>query len=375
MTPYESPLSRPSTVRVSTVTKTKLSFLNGCGIFLCALCVIGLLFPVQVSATKYAGEFMALGGGARALGMGGAFISIANDASTVFWNPAGISGFKERQALFMHSERFGDMVNYNFASYVMPFNAFSSEEHEGALGFALIHLGVDDIIITSGLEWEELNGITGFQPEEGDRLIYDVNNLPKESHNDFALLSSYALKTSYGRVGGTLKILYTNSIAGYSSYGVGLDFGYLKENILPHLNVGVKLQDATGTYLSWSSGTNEFIAPALKIGTSYAYSSKPLNGTILLAVGSDFYFENRQSASQFWIEQVSADLHIGGEMQFQDRVMIRGGLDAGNPTAGAGIRIGMLGFDYAYLHHARPDGDENSGRFEATHRISAMANF
>lgn len=362
-------------MRVPAVTITKFPFRNPFRVLLCLVCAVGFVLPLQVSATKYAGEFMALGGGARALGMGGAFISIANDASTVFWNPAGISGFKERQALFMHSERFGDMVNYNFASYVMPFNRFSSEEQEGALGFALIHLGVDDIIITSGLDYEELNGIAGFQPEEGDRLIYDLNNLPKESHNDFALLTSYGLKTSFGRVGGTLKIIYTNSIAGYSSYGVGIDLGYLREDILPNLNIGVKLQDATGTYLSWSSGTNEFIAPALKVGTSYAYSSKPLNGTILFAVGSDFYFENRQSASQFWVEQVSADLHLGGEVRFQDRVMIRGGLDSGNPTAGAGIRIGMLGFDYAYLHHAKPDGDENSGRFEATHRISALASF
>jgi hypothetical protein len=66
------------------------------------------------------------------------------------------------------------------------------------------------------------------------------------------------------------------------------------------------------------------------------------------------------------VETVSTDLHVGAELSFQEKVMIRGGLDAENYTAGAGIYFGSLGFDYAYLHH-----DD----FEATHRVSALANF
>ena len=57
---------------------------------------------------------------------------------------------------------------------------------------------------------------------------------------------------------------------------------------------------------------------------------------------------------------------LNGRGGFQERVMVRGGLDADNPTAGAGIRVGFLGFDYAYLHH-----DD----FDATHRVSVLADF
>jgi len=330
------------------------------------LLLLALLPTQSPMATKYAGEFMALGGGARALGMGSAFVSIANDASTVFWNPAGISGFKKRQALFMHSERFGQEINYNFASYVMPFNSFSSPKREGALGFALIHVGIDGFIITNMLKYDENNNVPGFQPEEGDRLRYDLGSLPRESNNDFALFSSFAMKTAYGRVGGSLKLLYTNAVAGYSSFGLGLDLGFLKENILPNLNFGAKLQDATGTYISWSSGTNEFIYPVLKMGTSYTFAPSYLNGSLIVALDSDLFFDNRRYVSQLWIGRMSADIHLGGELRFQDKVMVRGGLDAGNPTAGAGIRFWALGFDYAYLHH---------DAFEATHRVSAFANF
>ncbi|MGZ5515083.1 MAG: outer membrane protein transport protein, partial [Candidatus Aminicenantales bacterium] len=33
--------------------------------------------------------------GSRAQGMGGAFVSVANDFSAVFWNPAGAAGFSK----------------------------------------------------------------------------------------------------------------------------------------------------------------------------------------------------------------------------------------------------------------------------------------
>ncbi|UCG51397.1 MAG: PorV/PorQ family protein [Candidatus Latescibacterota bacterium] len=334
--------------------------------FVLTLAVQLLVCPHATFAKKFAGEFMASGGGARALGMGGAFAAIADDASTLYWNPAGISGFEKRQALFMHSERFGDLVNYNFAAFVSPTTSFVSAEREASFGVALIHLGVPDILITNHLPYEERNGIPGPQLDDGDRLLFDRDELPTEGNNDFALLGSFALNSSYGRFGGTLKLIYTDAVAGYSSTGIGLDLGFLRRNVLPSLDVGVKLQDITGTYISWSTGTNEFIAPSVKLGLAYRISAPSLNAAAIVAADGDFFFEDRQNASQFWVNRFSTDLHLGAELIFQEKVMVRGGFDAGNPTAGAGFRIGILGFDYAYLHH-----DD----FDATHRVSGLVDF
>jgi hypothetical protein len=327
--------------------------------------------PATSQATKYAGEFMSIGGGARPLGMGGAFVAVANDVSTVYYNPAGISGIEKRQLLGMHSERFGDLVNYNFGAYSQPSKLLDSK-WEPAFGLGLIHLGVDDIIITNQLGFDDANG-NGVL-DQGESLTDENGNpfsayesLPRETDNSFALMGSFAVKTGYGRVGGTLKILYSDNVAGNTSTGIGIDLGYLYRGLyFDHFDVGVKLQDATGTYISWSTGTNVFISPVPKVGAAYTLKSDKFNGSLLLAADAAIYFDDPRTSAQYWVDGMGTDLHLGAELEFQEKVMVRGGLDAKNPTAGAGLRLGFLGFDYAYLHH-----DD----FDATHRVSVQAQF
>lgn len=337
--------------------------------------VLLLLVPAPggVWATKYAGAWMEIGGGARPLGMGGAFVAVANDASTVYYNPAGVSGWSKRQALFMHSERFGDLVNYNFGAYVQS-TSLLSDEREAGFGFTVQHLGVDDIPISNHLGFFDANGNGEFEPEDGDYLTLDGQrvdlnsySIPTESDNNFAFLGAFGVNTGFGRLGGTLKIIYTDSVDGNTSTGIGIDVGYLYRDLLARrLDVGVKVQDATGTYLSWSSGTNEYIWPMVKLGAAYTVVSEAMKGSLLLALDSDFYFDDRRWASQYWSGEISADIHAGAEVRFQDKVMVRGGVDSGNWTAGAGLLVKFIGFDYAYLHH-----DD----FDATHRVSVLANF
>lgn len=330
-----------------------------------------LIIASPAGATRLAGEFMALGAGARALGMGAAFAAVADDASAVYWNPAGIAGIEKRQALAMHAEQFGDLVNYNYGSYVQP-TSLLDPARKPAFGLSLIHLGVPDQPITNDLEAVDSDGDGTpdyFIKPDGQRIYPDAYNsaIPRETDNSFAGFGTVAIETSAGKVGGTLKLIYQNAIAGESSFGIGIDLGYLRRDFLtPRLSVGAKLQDATGTYISWSTGTTEFILPMLKVGSAYKIVSMGFNGSLLLAVDADMFFDDRQGASQFWAETFSADLHVGAELNFQDHVMIRGGLDSEHPTAGAGVYFGMFGLDYAYLNH---------DAFEATHRVSILASF
>ena len=53
--------------------------------------MIVLSFSIPAYAQKYAAEFITTGVGARALGMGGAYVAVANVATASFWNPAGLA--------------------------------------------------------------------------------------------------------------------------------------------------------------------------------------------------------------------------------------------------------------------------------------------
>lgn len=61
-------------------------------------------------------DFLNLGVGARALGMAGAYSSIAEGASAVYWNPAGLVQISKLSASFMRADYVAD-INYQYAAY------------------------------------------------------------------------------------------------------------------------------------------------------------------------------------------------------------------------------------------------------------------
>ncbi len=97
------------------------------------------LYSQGVSVGKYSGEFLAIGVSGRALGMGSAFVALANDVSAGYWNPAGLSRLDFPQAMIMHDERFAGLVNYNYGALAIPYKS------DMTLGFSVIRLGVDGI--------------------------------------------------------------------------------------------------------------------------------------------------------------------------------------------------------------------------------------
>jgi hypothetical protein len=339
-----------------------------------------LIIPILstgVSADKYAGEFMALGGGARAMAMGGTFIAVANDATTTYWNPAGIADFSSFltapgswEMSLMHSERFGELIDYNYFSAAFPL-----KNGKSGWGVSLIHMGIDDIRIVP-LNEGMIDGSDGddiFEPWNGESLNFDYTDYPLESVNDISVFLTYGQMMSFGDLGATLKFIRNDQVTGVSSFGLGIDLGYIKRGFWRDLAVGLKLQDATGTFISWSTGKREFIYPAMKVGLAWPLAIKSMNSMLMLAVDGDFRFENRKWTSQYWIGTASADFHFGAELLIRDIVALRGGNDMGRWTAGAGFLLNdftswnfNLGIDYAFLMHDVLD---------TTHRVSLLVSY
>ncbi len=64
-------------------------------------------------------QFLKIGIGARAIGMGGAFGSVADDISSIYWNPAGLSRISGRgEAVFNYVDWLMD-IKYSFAAFAL----------------------------------------------------------------------------------------------------------------------------------------------------------------------------------------------------------------------------------------------------------------
>ena len=87
-------------------------------------------------------QFLKLGAGARGVAMGESFVAVANDVSSLYWNPAGLVQFEEHQVIASHTEYVVD-IKHDFlgVSYHLT--------PEDAVGVSFSSLHMDDMEITT----------------------------------------------------------------------------------------------------------------------------------------------------------------------------------------------------------------------------------
>jgi hypothetical protein len=300
---------------------------------------------------KYAGEFLSIGVGGRALGLGGAYAALANDASAAYWNPAALARLNYPEFMLMHDERFGGMVNYDFGAVAIPYGT------NVTFAVSLMRLGVDGIPDSrNALVDRNQNGIL----DSTDFI--DPSKVTYFNSADWALYFTYSKSVSNNLTYGiNLKIL-RRGLEVASATGIGFDIGVLyspRENWFVAANV----QDVTTTLIAWSTGTNELISPTLKLGTAYFIDL--FQGRFAPTIDVDVRFENRQFASIAHLGSISFDPHMGLEFDYKNTVALRIGYnDVKQLTLGAGLHLRKLDIDYSF---ARFDKENDLGD---THRIS-----
>ena len=82
------------------------SFIHSC-LFLFFLLIFTHTASADVDFDKLYGSDLGMGIGARAIGLGGAFVSIADDPSAVYWNTAGLTNINQFQ-VFVSAEALND---------------------------------------------------------------------------------------------------------------------------------------------------------------------------------------------------------------------------------------------------------------------------
>jgi hypothetical protein len=310
-----------------------------------------ILTGSSFGVAKYAGEFISIGVGGRALGLGSAYVALAGDVTAGYWNPAGLAHITYPEIILMHDERFGSLVNYDYGAVAVPYGRSAS------IGISVIRLGVDGIHDTKDALIDPNNG--GIL-DDAARIDYD--KLTFFNAADWAVYLTYSHRRSERlSYGFNVKLIHRNHGDNYAN-GIGFDFG-LWYNPVGNVLLGVNAQDITTTLVAWNTGTNDLISPTIKVGGGYMFSL--FGGRMIPVIDLDIRFENRQVASNMHLGPVSVDFHGGVEYSVRELFAIRAGYnEIGNVTLGAGIHLPKLDLDYSF---ARFDGPGELGN---THRIS-----
>jgi hypothetical protein len=106
------------------------------------LCLPVLVFG-QAKVGTAGAQFLKIGVSARAVGMGDAFIGVANDASALYYNPAGVAVLENKELVATHIEYPAD-IQYEFVGLVYPV-----PQLYGALGLTAYWLHTGDMPVTT----------------------------------------------------------------------------------------------------------------------------------------------------------------------------------------------------------------------------------
>ena len=288
--------------------------------------------PLPLSASSpgtTTGELLKIPVSARAIGMGEAYTAAADDSSSLYWNPAGLSFQTQKEAAFMHSSLL-EGVHYEHLAFSAPGESFSLGTSISYLGYGSIP-GYDNNMGTpigdqSAYAYNWNGGIATLL---GNRLSLGVTG---------TFLYEKLAQDSASTFAGNFGAIYE---AGSHPLSANYRFGVSAQNIGPGLKFVSERDPLPQRY---------------KVGASIEHLKDwPLNLTFDVTKPNDN----------------DTYVAMGSEYWFAHMVALRLGY-IGSNDEGKGLRLGLglklqqILFDYAY---------GSFGDFGATHRIELALRF
>jgi len=294
-------------------------------------------------------KFLSIGIGPRANAMGSAFTSVVNDASALYWNPAGAANLTDYEAMFTHMNLFKDLdISLSYAAIVIP------TESWGNFGVSVTTLDYGTMDVT-----------TEYFPEgTGEKFS----------------ASSYAFGLSYARnitedftAGITIKYiseLIFNSSANGFAFDVGTIFntpfyGIKFSSIIT--NFGPKLQMTGEDLLIRHDSDPTRNGNNATVDAYYKTDKFELPLKLQIGLSKDFQFLENQRLTVA-VDATHANdnaeyINVGGELAlFDELFFLRGGYKAlflkdsqEGLTLGVGLNYALgvfsIGFDYAFQEY------------------------
>ncbi len=304
--------------------------------FQCIVLGLGIISLAWGSAAPDPLEEYRQGAGARASGLGGAFVAVADDATAGYWNPAGLS----QMNLYIYQAA----MQYGFLPYEM---------NQSFVSYAFLwpHVG------NCAVSWWH-SSIGPDVPKDGEGVPLASANQAEDS-----LLLSYGQKV-YSWVkglslGATLKLQRESFLEQASATGAGLDLGALWQPVLfwDH-TLGATVQNLAQTMYG-SNGRCESVPVMVKIGTALKF----------LRSSDVMYFNHVISTMDFeFTEPTQARARFGTEVWFEQDLGIRAGYAKDQASIGASYRPENYELDYVFTYDlAHTLGNQ--------HRLSILLRF
>lgn len=278
-----------------------------------------ILMPVQLQAQKVSkvgttsAEFLKIGVGSRATGMGGAFVAVSDDASALYWNPAGIASIEENEIIASHS-KWVTGLNFNYMGAVFNFKKF------GNVGFALTMLSVPEMLVRTE-EFQEGNGETfdaadiafgityasnvGERFSVGGTLKFVQQRIWRTKANAIAIDLGTKYKTDF----------FGGMVIGATIYNFGSDMKMQGRNLRTFVDPD-PISEGNNDRIPVNFETDSWSLPLnFQFGIAFEPLKTPMHN-VLIAIDALHPSSNYES------------VNVGGEYSFQKRVFLRGGYES-----------------------------------------------
>jgi hypothetical protein len=273
---------------------------------------------------------MTIGVGARSIGMGRSYVGVAEGSDALFMNPAGIARALNPKLSSMYASLLND-VNYMMVGGVYPYG------EKSAIGAGIINSHTDGIALTNA------DGTFSEYGTWSNTVLFIsgatyLNTFPALKNIDKDILIGGSFK--YHSVGGS-GVNDVASLTDSAGTGYSADLGLLYP-ATDYLTLGLNYQNILASKLTRSSGINEDIPANLKVGAKFNLlgrenESYTTHTTRRLYLNADYDFN---AVGNGW--------HYGLEFWPVSNLAFRTGMDGDNLTAGLGVRLSGIEFNYAY---------------------------
>ncbi|MFC1541132.1 PorV/PorQ family protein [Candidatus Latescibacterota bacterium] len=318
---------------------------------------VRLIFVVAVLVLSFAsvsfsgeykawpGEFLRMGAGARAMGMGNAYSAVEGDVYSSYFNPAGLAAMENRQLAL--SIRYLSMdrkfVYFGFGNRIGPDADFS---------ISWLRSGTD------GISGRDLNG--------------NITNSLEDERNAVSMTFSKSINKMLSIGVNTKLILW--KLASEDARTFGFDIGAIVRPI-NKLSVSFVLRDIKSRFRWESQRWKKNIS-----GSDSQPLEKEDSFPVYYSIGVAYktYMDKLLFSASFEnVEDNPAGLNLGTSYEIHDRLTLRTGLynytfsdefETGSVTFGFTLNVTRtLGFDYAYV----PDDFGN----DSVHVVAFLMNY